>query len=75
MGLHNCHSKAGGASPAFKCASLPLGDRCFKTVTCFVRISFVQAAFASFLADAGDRGEFVFKFPSVVLGNEVGVLL
>lgn len=75
MGLHNCHSKAGGASPAFKCASLPLGDRCFKTVTCFVRISFVQAAFASFLADAGDRGEFVFKFLSVVLGNEVGVLL
>lgn len=73
--LHNCHSKAWGTSPAFKCVSLPVGDRCFKPVTCFVRISFVQAASASFLADAGVRGEGEFKFPSAVLENEVGVLL
>lgn len=40
---------------AFQSTSLPLGDRCFKPVTCFVRISFVRAASALFSADAGDR--------------------
>lgn len=37
-------SRGPSAFRAFKCESLPLGDRCFKSVTCFVRISFVRAA-------------------------------
>lgn len=73
--LHNCHSEAWGTSPTFKCVPLPLSDRCIKPVTYFVRISFVQAASALFLADVGDRGECEFKFPSAVLENEVEILL
>lgn len=74
-GLYDCHLKAGGTSPRFKCASLPLSDRCFKPVTCFVRISFVRAAPASFVADANNRGELAFQFPAAVLGNGVGMFL
>lgn len=62
-----------GPSPAFrtfKCASLLLSDRCFKPVTCFVRISFVRAALALFSADVDDRGQSAFKSPSAVFGNE-----
>lgn len=64
-----------GPSPAFrafKCASLPLSDRCFKPVTCFVRISFVPAAPVLFSADADDRGQSAFKSPSANFGNEAG---
>lgn len=60
------HSSAFGA---FQSTSLPLGDRCFKAVTRFVRISFVRASSALFSADADDRGESAFKFPSLVLGE------
>lgn len=63
-------SRGPSAFRAFKCESLLLGDRCFKSVTCFVRISFVRAAPALFSADVVDRGQSAFKSPSVVFGND-----